>query len=69
MKVGDLVIFKPNVGYGNLTSTKWFIRMHRKCGDTPGIIIKDHGASAVVVFGDNTVVVNKEHLEKIHESG
>ena len=67
--VGDLVIFKPNVSYGNITSTKWFIRMHRKCGGIPGIIIKDHGESVVVFFGDNKVVLNKEYLEKIHESG
>ena len=70
MIVGDLVRFKPEGGLstGALTAVKYYQRIQKATEGKSGIIVYDHGNNVHVMFGNKLVLLNKVHLEVIHES-
>lgn len=71
MKIGDLVLFKPQGGMsvGALTAVKFYERIRKQTGGLSGIIVSDNGDSCVVAFGEKSLVINKHHLEVINGCG
>ncbi len=70
MKVGDLVIFKPDkkLVTGTLTAVKYYERMRKLTEGLSGIVVHDHGTSVQVMFGNKLILLNKSHVEVINES-
>jgi hypothetical protein len=68
MKIGDLVLFKPEGGLavGALTAIKYYERIRQQSNGLSGIIVSDNGDSCVVAFGEKNIVINKHHLEVIN---
>ena len=74
MKLGDLVKFNPNKASlksgSSLTAVKYFARIYKRVGDTTGIIVEvsDDSINCLVNFGEDNIVLNKNHIEVISES-
>ena len=70
IKVGDLVVFRPSVGAGNLTAVKYMARMERRFDRAPGLVIRvmpTAGSTNVVVqVGEDCIVINRRYLEVIN---
>jgi hypothetical protein len=69
MQVNDLVSWRPGATYGSLTAIKFFERMAQRIGGKIGLVVALHGDNAVVVFGDDQLVLRKEYLEVVNEPG
>ena len=71
MQVSDLVSWLPGAAYGSCSSTaiKFFERMGQRIGGKIGLVVALHGDNAVVVFGDDQLVLRKEYLEVVNEPG
>ena len=69
MRVGDLVRFNPgkNASYGALTAVKYFQRLKNMVNDRIGIIASISGKNCCILFGDETIVLNKEYIEVVSE--
>jgi len=69
MNIGDLVEFKPagKLIPGALTAVKYFERIRKSSNGLPGIIISISGVNCSVMFGDNIIVINENHLEVINK--
>ena len=70
MNIGDLVEFKPagKLIPGALTAVKYFERMRKYSNGKPGIIISISGTNCSVMFGENIVIINENHLEVINKN-
>jgi len=70
MKVGDLVIFKPEgrLIVGALTAIKYYERIQQQTKGHAGIVVHDHGENVHVMFGNKLVLLSKAHVEVVNES-
>ena len=69
MKVGDLVQFSPGLQTkGSLTSVKYFARISNQVKNRTGIVVQINDTSCIVNFGEENIVLNKNHIEVVNES-
>tara|TARA_Y100001970_G_C14248605_1_gene870109 strand:+ start:3720 stop:3950 length:231 start_codon:yes stop_codon:yes gene_type:complete len=63
MKVGDIIEICPPPHLGALTAVKFFNRLRKKTGGMRGVVVGDHGNSVSALFGENVIIVSKNHAK------
>ena len=66
IKIGDLVVFyiSKKIG-GSLTAVKYFERIRKRIMGRHGIVVADHGKNMSVIFGNDIIILSKNHIKVI----